>query len=51
VSDPEGSSTKRSSSGAAEWPGPSRSLRRARGRPARRRVHGTLTSRVFAGAL
>src|SRR6266540_3913759 len=40
VSGPEGSSTKRSASGAAERPGPSRSLRRARGRPDRRRVHG-----------
>ena len=40
VSGPEGSSTKRSSSGAAEWPGPSRSLRWARERSGRRRVHG-----------
>ena len=43
VSDPEGSSTKRSSSGAAERPGPSRPSWWARGRPARRRVHGTST--------
>jgi hypothetical protein len=52
VSGPEGSSTKRSSSGAAERPGPSRSLRWARGRPARRRVHGTLinSARPLAGA-
>jgi hypothetical protein len=40
VSDPEGSSTKRSSSGAAERPGPSRPPRWARGRVGRRRVHG-----------
>ena len=40
VSDPEGSSTKRSSSGAAERPGPSRSFRRARDRGGRRWVHG-----------
>ncbi len=46
VSGPEGSSTKRSSSGAAERPGPSRSLRRARGRPDRRRVHGLPSSRA-----
>ena len=46
VSGPEGSSTKRSSSGAAERPGPSRSLRRARGRPDRRRVHGYSSSRA-----
>jgi hypothetical protein len=41
VSGPEGSSTKRSSSGAAERPGPSRSSWWARERPGRRRVHGT----------
>ncbi len=41
VSGPEGSSTKRSSSGAAERPGPSRSSWWARGLPGRRRVHGT----------
>ena len=40
VSGPEGSSTKRSSSGAAERPGPSRSSWWARGRSGRRRVHG-----------
>ena len=40
VSGPEGSSTKRSSPGAAERPGPSRSWRWARERPDRRRVHG-----------
>jgi hypothetical protein len=40
VSGPEGSSTKRSSSGAAERPGPSRSLRWARERSGRRGVHG-----------
>jgi hypothetical protein len=40
VSGPEGSSTKRSSSGAAERPGPSRSLRWARERSGQRRVHG-----------
>ena len=40
VSGPEGSSTQRSSSGAAERPGPSRSRRWARGRDDRRRVHG-----------
>ena len=40
VSGPEGSSTKRSSSGAAERPGPSRSSWWARERPGRRRVHG-----------
>ena len=45
VSGPEGSSTKRSSSGAAERPGPSRSSRRARDRGDRRRVHGTSLSR------
>ena len=43
VSDPEGSSTKRSSPGAAERPGPSRPSWWARGRPARRRVHGVST--------
>ena len=41
VSGPEGSSTKRSSSGAAERPGPSRSSWWARESPGRRRVHGT----------
>ncbi len=41
VSDPEGSSTKRSSSGAAERPGPSRSSWWARVCVDRRRVHGT----------
>ena len=40
VSGPEGSSTKRSSSGAAERPGPSRSSWWAREFPGRRRVHG-----------
>jgi hypothetical protein len=40
VSGPEGSSTKRTSSGAAERPGPSRSSRRARDNGARRWVHG-----------
>jgi hypothetical protein len=40
VSGPEGSSTKRISSGAAERPGPSRSLRWARKRSGRRWVHG-----------
>ena len=40
VSGPEGSSTKRSSSGAAERPGPSRPSRWARERVGRRRVHG-----------
>ncbi len=43
VSDPEGSSTKRSSPSAAARPGPSRPSRWARGRSGRRRVHGTLT--------
>ena len=43
VSDPEGSSTKRSSPGAAERPGPSRPSWWARGRSARRRVHGIST--------
>jgi len=46
VSDPEGSSTKRSSSGAAERPGPSRSSWWARERPGRRRVHGISNPRV-----
>ena len=46
VSDPEGSSTKRSSSGAAERPGPSRSSWWARERSGRRRVHGNSTSRA-----
>ena len=41
VSGPEGSSTKRSSSGAAERPGPSRSSWWAWEFPGRRRVHGT----------
>ena len=40
VSGPEGSSTKRSSSGAAERPDPSRSSRWARGTAERRWVHG-----------
>jgi hypothetical protein len=40
VSGPEGSSTKRSSSGAAERPGPSRSSGRAQGATGRRWVHG-----------
>jgi hypothetical protein len=40
VSGPEGSSTKRSSSGAAERPGPSRSSRWARVSSGRRWVHG-----------
>ena len=40
VSGPEGSSTQRPSSGAAERPGPSRPFVWARGRPDRRRVHG-----------
>jgi hypothetical protein len=44
VSGPEGSSTKRSSSGAAERPGPSRSSWWAREFPGRRRVHGNLNS-------
>ncbi len=44
VSGPEGSSTKRSSPGAAERPGPSRPSWWARGRSGRRRVHGTSTS-------
>ena len=44
VSGPEGSSTKRSSPGAAERPGPSRSSWWARGRVVRRRVHGTFDS-------
>jgi hypothetical protein len=44
VSGPEGSSTKRSSSGAAERPGPSRSSRRARDNGGRRWVHGTSSS-------
>jgi len=48
VSGPEGSSTKRSSSGAAERPGPSRSLRWARERSGRRRVHG-IRLRPFQG--
>src|SRR4051812_1131048 len=45
VSGPEGSSTKRSSSGAAERPGPSRSAWRARGATGRRWVHGTFPIR------
>jgi hypothetical protein len=44
VSGPEGSSTKRTSSGAAERPGPSRSSRRARDNGGRRWVHGTSSS-------
>ena len=43
VSGPEGSSTKRSSSGAAERPGPSRSSWWARATVGRRRVHGIST--------
>jgi hypothetical protein len=56
VSGPEGSSTKRTSSGAAERPGPSRSSRRARDRGDRRWVHGISSPRnpgiviVAAGA-
>ncbi len=50
VSGPEGSSTKRSSSGAAERPGPSRSSWRARGPTGRRWVHGTFISRPRTGA-
>jgi hypothetical protein len=44
VSGPEGSSTKRISSGAAERPGPSRSSRRARDHGGRRWVHGISSS-------
>jgi hypothetical protein len=44
VSGPEGRSTKRSSSGAAERPGPSRSSRRARDHGGRRWVHGISSS-------
>jgi len=44
VSGPEGSSTKRISSGAAERPGPSRSFRRARDHGGRRWVHGISSS-------
>jgi hypothetical protein len=53
VSGPEGSSTKRSSSGAAEWPGPSRSSRWARDHVGRRWVHGNdlLVARDRTGAL
>jgi hypothetical protein len=53
VSGPEGSSTKRTSSGAAERPGPSRSLRWARKRSGRRWVHGVLlpSARDRTGAL
>jgi hypothetical protein len=53
VSGPEGSSTKRTSSGAAERPGPSRSLWWARKRPGRRWVHGNLLppARDRTGAL
>jgi hypothetical protein len=46
VSGPEGSSTKRPSSGAAERPGPSRSQRRARGPAGRRWVHGNFQIRA-----
>ena len=46
VSGPEGSSTKRSSSGAAERPGPSRSSWWAREFPGRRRVHGKSSPRA-----
>ncbi len=41
VSGPEGSSTKRTSPGAADRPGPSRTWWWARERAGRRRVHGT----------
>jgi hypothetical protein len=53
VSGPEGSSTKRTSSGAAERPGPSRSLWWARKRSGRRWVHGNLLppARDRTGAL
>ena len=47
VSGPEGSSTKRPSSGAAERPGPSRSPWWARGFPDRRRVHGNSSPRAL----
>jgi hypothetical protein len=47
VSGPEGSSTKRPSSGAAERPGPSRSSRWARAMDDRRRVHGIPASVAF----
>ncbi len=47
VSGPEGSSTKRSSSGAAERPGPSRPSWWARAMVDRRRVHGTLAPLPF----
>ena len=47
VSDPEGSSTKRPSSGAAERPGPSRLSWWAREFPDRRRVHGTSSPRAL----
>ncbi len=47
VSGPEGSSTKRSSSGAAARPGPSRPSWWARGRSARRRVHGISIPHAF----
>ena len=52
VSGPEGSSTKRSSSGAAERPGPSRSSRWARVASGRRWVHGieVLAARHRTGA-
>ena len=46
VSGPEGSSTKRTSSGAAERPGPSRSSRRARDDGGRRWVHGISSSSI-----
>jgi len=45
VSGPEGSSTKRCSSGAADRPGPSRPPEWVRGGSDRRRVHGTLRPR------
>ena len=47
VSGPEGSSTKRPSSGAAERPGPSRLSWWAREFPGRRRVHGTFSQRAL----
>jgi len=43
VSGPEGSSTQRISSSAADRPGPSRLSRWARARDGRRWVHGTFT--------
>ena len=49
VSGPEGSSTKRSSSGAADRPGLSRASRWARERDGRRRVHGFSAARGARG--